>query len=401
MPSSPSEYSIPQITQVGRWLVGGVSAGGDDNFRLLPGVDPLQFYNSDGGDLNSTVYRQPQQRRMVGPGLSFAFDYYARTGQNVTLVPCAVGATGFDLCTTPDAGGYVTNWQPVNVSEPGSAGFLYFDCVNRTRWLLRHNDARHTRFEPKGLLWVQGENNANGNNPTALYGGMQQTQAEHSASVAQLVQQFRADLSAPALPFVVGMMSPAAFPAPPVSPIQLSIMRTPWDVERSAVAYAFDSRGQPLNVSSYGAIHFSAGAQRVIGETMARAFTAAELNSADSSTPGVIVQTFVHAASLTAHSAGIGWSPDPLASRYELLINKQLSLINLTATPASFVYGAVPYTVVQHLTSRTVYHFQVRAIGPPPDFNRGDWSLPNTFTTRKQGSSRPVATAALQRADSR
>ena len=106
----------------------------------------------------------------VGPGLAFG-KTMATNDLNATigLVPCAVGGTP------------LKRWQ--------RGGDLYSNAVHRARLALRDGTL-------KGILWHQGESDSGTTTNANSYGDR----------LAQMIQDIRADLGCPDLPFVVGQI---------------------------------------------------------------------------------------------------------------------------------------------------------------------------------------------------
>ncbi|MCX8496756.1 MAG: sialate O-acetylesterase [Akkermansiaceae bacterium] len=106
----------------------------------------------------------------VGPGLTFA---EALISQNpkiaIGLVPCALGGS------------------PINLWQKG--GKLYEEALRRAMVALQTTAPVKARI--RGVLWVQGEANANA-------AGL----AVHEAKLLKLVDDLRADLAQPDLPFI-------------------------------------------------------------------------------------------------------------------------------------------------------------------------------------------------------
>lgn len=314
-PGVPTIYSIPQITQLGRWTQGGYV--GNDNYLILPGMDPLEF--SDSPNVTGSVG--------VGPGMSFAYTYYNNTGQNVTLIPCAVGNTGISL------------WQPVNVSNPANNASLYYDCVNRTNYVLSLPG-----YVMGGILWLQGE--ANTGTPSSLY----------TTLLNNTINGWRRDvINAANVPFVVGQIPPTW--AGPSSMSQPVINAVPFNIPRTAAVYAQDAFGATLATGASQNVHYSAYTQRYMGVQYYHAFVAASSNYPGSVTPGKISQVFLL---LSANSVNVSWVPDPIATSYR---------VNLTSGSggATFVSSTTTSSLLvtfSGLSNTTQYDVTVQGIGP-------------------------------------
>lgn len=108
-----------------------------------------------------------KRKKGAGLGLPFAVQMLERTGVPVGLVPCAHGGTSMD------------QWDPSLKEQGGDS--LYGATVRRVKLL---------GGKVKGILWYQGESDAN---PKAA--------PEFLAKFERLVASFRADFGQPDLPF--------------------------------------------------------------------------------------------------------------------------------------------------------------------------------------------------------
>jgi hypothetical protein len=106
----------------------------------------------------------------VGPGLAFGKAMAEKeTGVTIGLVPCAFGGTP------------LKRWQ--------RGGDLYSNAVHRAKLAVRDGTL-------KGILWHQGESDSGTATNANSYGDR----------LGQMVQDIRADLETPDLPFVVGQI---------------------------------------------------------------------------------------------------------------------------------------------------------------------------------------------------
>ncbi len=123
------------------------------------------------------------RKKGAGLGLPFAIEYEKRTGVPVGLLPCAHGGTS------------MTQWNPDLKSQGGDS--LYGSTIRRAELI---------GGKVKGILWYQGESDAN---PTAA--------PLFEKKFTDLVAAFRKDLNAPDLPFYyvqIGRHINATPPAP-------------------------------------------------------------------------------------------------------------------------------------------------------------------------------------------
>lgn len=170
----------------------------------------------------------------VGPGLAFA---EALTAQNpkitIGLVPCAVGGSSINL------------WQK------GSK--LYDEALRRAKVALQTTAPVKARI--RGVLWLQGEANANS-------AGL----AVHEAKLLKLVDDLRADLAVPDLPFIactIGEMGDATKLADKISMNQL-LLALP---SKRAHTACVDARELKTHIGD--SVHFDTPAQNEIGKRFA------------------------------------------------------------------------------------------------------------------------------------
>ena len=338
-PDTVTMYDLPQITQLGRYTQQGYSPSGNDNYKIVEGMDPLEFDNS--GYFNDGSPGSATTTPGIGPGMSFAYSYVLGTGQPTTLIPCAVVNTGFP------------QWSP---GAP-----YYNDCLNRTLTVLQM-----PYYYFGGILWLQGEANSDGST----------SQTQYTQYVQQMVSSYRAAfaeyLGGSSWVFVAGQMRPAwvaggeTVGAPA---IQQAINQLPWNMSLTSTVYGLDQTGVSLSYGN-GDIHYSAVAQRYLGTKYYQGYLAAQSNYNGSVTPGVIVQLFV-APINNRQQMGFSWVPDPIAVAYRLTVTNGSSTfaVNLTGTSyasAFFLDPSVTYTAF------------VQGIGPTGLL--GPVSLNNSFT---------------------
>lgn len=168
----------------------------------------------------------------VGPGLAFGKEM-AESNAEVTigLVPCAFGGT------------------PLKRWERGAD--LYSNTVHRAR--LAMNDGTL-----KGILWHQGESDSGAATNATTYG----------ARLAKMIQDIRADLDAPNLPFVAGQIGEFLYDrGPEHSPyarvVNDALSKLPESVPATGCAKSkgLKDKGDQL--------HFDAAAQRELGRRYA------------------------------------------------------------------------------------------------------------------------------------
>ncbi|MBC7369212.1 MAG: sialate O-acetylesterase [Undibacterium sp.] len=128
----------------------------------VPAVDPLHFDKPAAAG--------------VGLGRSFADAVAAATpGVTIGLIPCAVGGSPIDA------------WQPGYFYQP-TKSHPWDDAMRRAKIALQSGTL-------KGVLWHQGESDSN-----------RELAAGHEAKLHALIARMRAELNAPAAPFIVGQL---------------------------------------------------------------------------------------------------------------------------------------------------------------------------------------------------
>lgn len=112
----------------------------------------------------------------VGPGYTFGKLMAARKpGVIIGLIPCAFGGTSLQ------------KWSPESREKRYPPDNLYQNAIRRTKIAMQSGTL-------KGILWHQGEANS-----------VREADAkDYAAGLAKLIGQFRADLNAPTIPFIVG-----------------------------------------------------------------------------------------------------------------------------------------------------------------------------------------------------
>jgi hypothetical protein len=168
----------------------------------------------------------------VGPGLAFGKAMAGNDpGVTIGLVPCAVGGT------------QLKRWE--------RSGDLYSNAVHRAKLAMRDGTL-------KGVVWHQGESDSGTTTNANSYG----------ARLAQMIQDIRADLACPDLPFVVGQIGEFLYDrGPDHSPyarvVNAALAALPGKVPATACAPSKDlkHKGDQL--------HFDAAAQREFGRRYA------------------------------------------------------------------------------------------------------------------------------------
>jgi hypothetical protein len=170
----------------------------------------------------------------VGPGLAFAETLISQNPKTaIGLVPCAVGGSSINL------------WQ--------KGAKLYDEALRRATVALQTTAPVKARI--RGVLWLQGEANANA-------AGL----AVHEAKLIKLIDDLRADLAQPDLPFIactIGEMGNASTLADKIAMNQL-LLELP--AKRGHTA-CVDARELKTHIGD--SVHFDTAAQSEIGKRFA------------------------------------------------------------------------------------------------------------------------------------
>lgn len=170
----------------------------------------------------------------VGPGLAFAETLLAETPTvAIGLIPCAVGGSSINL------------WQ--------KGAKLYDEALRRAKLALQSTAPVKGRI--RGVLWLQGEANAT---PAGL--------SVHESKLLALVDDLRADLGEPGLPFIactIGEMGeePKRADKAAMNEILLTVA-----TKRAATA-CVDARDVKTHIGDN--VHFDTAAQNEIGRRFA------------------------------------------------------------------------------------------------------------------------------------
>jgi len=195
----------------------------DRTLHWVPATDPVHYDKPIAG---------------VGPGRSFALSLVARDpSARIGLIPAAVG------------GSPISSWEP-GALDPATKTHPYDDALARARAAMRDGQLR-------AILWHQGESDA--------HPGLSE---RYDEKLRALIARFRADLNAPALPFIIGELG--------------QFRGKPWDADVRRVDSVHRTIAATVPhvayVSSDGlrdrgdTLHFDAASQREFGERYARAY---------------------------------------------------------------------------------------------------------------------------------
>lgn len=189
----------------------------------VPAADPIHFDKPIAG---------------VGLGRTFGLEIAAATpGVTIGLIPCAVGGTS------------IARWQPGAFDE-ATQTHPWDDAIRRAKLALQAGTLQ-------GILWHQGESDAKRDLAPA-----------YPAKLDALIARLRAELDAPAVPFIVGQIG--RFAGKPWDADQQqfdrSLRELPARVPRTAYVSAegLTDRGDRL--------HFDAASARELGRRYAAAY---------------------------------------------------------------------------------------------------------------------------------
>jgi len=175
----------------------------------------------------------------VGPGLTFARTLAAQDKTTaIGLVPCAVGGSSIKL------------WQ--------KGAKLYDEALRRARLALQTTAPVKARL--RGILWLQGEANANA-----------QDRPHYALQLQAMIGAFRADLGQPELPFIactIGEMQPEPR-LTDLKAMNAILLALPKTMPHTACVDARD-----LTTHIGDSVHFDTAAQNEIGKRFADAWAA-------------------------------------------------------------------------------------------------------------------------------
>jgi Carbohydrate esterase, sialic acid-specific acetylesterase len=173
----------------------------------------------------------------IGPGLTFAEILIARDEKlAVGLVPCAVGGSSIRL------------WQ--------KGGKLYNEAVRRAKLAIDSTSKHQARI--RGILWLQGEANANAEELPL-----------HAERLSKMIADFRSDLNEPTIPFIactIGEMGDGDR-LPPKKEMNLILLDLP---KRMPFTACVDARDLKTHIGDQ--VHFDTPAQLEIGKRFAEKY---------------------------------------------------------------------------------------------------------------------------------
>jgi hypothetical protein len=175
----------------------------------------------------------------VGPGLAFAEAVAARWPKvRIGLIPCAVGGT------------------PIAVWERGAR--RYDDALRRAKLAVERTSGVQGRI--RGALWLQGEADAT-----------DERLPVYETKLLALVDNLRADLAAPQLPFIASTIGEMSTPERNVGKAAMNRLLLSLPMKRKATA-CVDARDLKSNIGD--GVHFDTAAQNEIGRRYAEKYFA-------------------------------------------------------------------------------------------------------------------------------
>ncbi len=225
-----------------------IKAGDSYYRRPIQGVDPLRHQAYNG------------LSQGVGPGMNAARIIAESLPPSIklTLLPCALGSTGFEPTSYIEPG-VTYSWDPDNSTVNRN---LFWESVAHTQAALADVNLPNARVI--GMLWHQGENDAN-----AL------DQSQYAVKFDRMVAVWRGIFGAE-LPVVLGQMVPEGIRQHPTRPrINRAHVDTPRRLLRTAFALGPDSSGtyRTDDVAQGAApVHYNASGARRLGVDMGTAF---------------------------------------------------------------------------------------------------------------------------------
>jgi hypothetical protein len=236
-PSLPSKETFHLFLLIGQSNMAGRGVVTPDDTKTHPRVLAL----TKGGQWEPAAdpihFDKPAA---VGVGLGRTFGMTiaeAMPGVTIGLIPCAVGGSPIDA------------WQP-GAFYPPTKSHPWDDALRRARLALQAGTL-------KGILWHQGESDANA-----------ELAPKYEAKLHDLIARLRAELRAPNVPFIAGQLG--QFPDNPWNALKRQVDQVHRNLPRAVPHTAF--------VSSEGLkhkgdkVHFDAESYRELGRRYARAY---------------------------------------------------------------------------------------------------------------------------------
>jgi hypothetical protein len=146
----------------------------------------------------------------IGPEFMFGIQMHKELGEPILLIKDAWGGKSLQVDFRPPSGGEVTDEK-----QKEKAGRYYKLLIDHVKEVLADPKAVYPDYDPKegyelaGFIWFQGFNDLVGSYPSMDAGdGKKKIKdySEYSRLLGCFIRDVRKDLSAPKLPFVIGVM---------------------------------------------------------------------------------------------------------------------------------------------------------------------------------------------------
>lgn len=172
----------------------------------------------------------------VGPGYAFAKEMAKTDASVICLVPSAVGGSRIDV------------WKP-GAYDSATKTHPYDDAIRRIKKAMETG-------ELKGILWHQGESDANA-----------RLSGSYEGKLRELIQRFRSELNAPGVPFILGEIGDFKPGENKEIPVINAVIRS---VAGSTKNAAFAENKGLTHKGDF--LHFDAASARELGKRYAAAF---------------------------------------------------------------------------------------------------------------------------------
>ncbi len=233
---------IPDQENFHLFLLAGQSnmAGRGDLAEADPETNPQILMLTKDGSWQPAMDPVHYDKKIAGVGLARAFaDELLRNKPGITigLVPAAIG------------GSPIASWEPGAYHEKTNT-HPYDDAIARAKRAMQDGTLH-------GILWHQGEGDSGA-----------QKSAVYKEKLLELVAQFRSDLGAPDVPFIIGQLG--QFEGKPWSPGRVLVNQAHMEVAQEILNGGFVSSD---GLTDKGDLtHFNAGSLKEFGRRYAEAY---------------------------------------------------------------------------------------------------------------------------------
>ena len=325
---------VGQSNAIGRAANPGLSHPGetyqfDQSGALVPAATPLDHVGAVAGN--------------IGLDVGFARAWHAQRSGTLTLVPCAVGGTGFSD----------NRWHP--------GDDLYTAAVGRADAALVAVRAARGDARLGGFLFVQGETDAN-----VLNG------PSYEQALGAMIGALRRDVAeaTEATPFVLGRMTPD-FVASGPGPQAIDAAHT---VIARDTPYAAIIDSNELSGQANDPVHYDAASLDALGERLHGVVSAAR--DAAPRAPGAVA-----GVTATPGEETVSLTFDPAASNRSAITDYE---VTVDGSPVSLPLSTAEARTITGLTGGRAYAFAVRAVNA---VGAGPWSVAvNATPTAKQAA---------------